>query len=335
MYKKILVVTDNVREQTNGVVTTFRNLEGLAGNDGYSIVYLDPGQFAHFDCPGYPEVKISWPWHMGEKIQAIAPHHVHIATEGPLGLAAKLWLDRQGWRYNTSYHTRWPEFLHDLYHVPAGLTWRYLQWFHQHSGSVLTTTTGMVHELQSHGFVGTLKSWSRGVDRRYLVPSRPRRARGERLQVLYVGRVSREKSLDELCSLHDRYDIVIVGDGPSRHELQSNWPQVKFTGYLWGSDLADAYQDADVFCFPSQADTFGIVIIEAMSMGTPVAAYPVLGPRDIVESGVTGILDWDLNQAIQTASDLDRSRVREHGLTWTWEQCWSIFRQNLVPISYH
>lgn len=332
MHKKILVVTDNVRDQTNGVVTTFRNLEGLAGNDGYSIVYLDPGQFAHFDCPGYPEVKISWPWRMGEKIKTIAPHHVHIATEGPLGLAAKVWLDRQGWRYNTSYHTRWPEFLDGLYHVPPSWTWQYLRWFHRHSGSVLTTTVGMVQELESHGFVGPLKIWSRGVDRRYLVPSRPRERSGDRLRVLYAGRVSREKNLQTLCALHDRYDIVIVGDGPCRHELEQAWPQVEFTGYLWGSDLADAYQDADVFCFPSQADTFGIVIIEAMSLGTPVAAYPVLGPKDIIEPDVTGVLDWDLATAIQRASGLDRHRVKEHGQSWTWEGCWQLFRESLVRV---
>ena len=169
--RRILIITDNCQDQINGVVTTFRNLERVAGSDGYDIVYLDPGQFPHRDCPGYPEVKISWPRGIGRRILEIAPDHVHIATEGPIGLAARLWLDRHGWRYNTSYHTRFPEFINKMYGIPTSWTYAYLRWFHKHSGRVLTTTDTMVSELRARGFDGDIVAWTRGVDRDELQPT--------------------------------------------------------------------------------------------------------------------------------------------------------------------
>jgi glycosyltransferase involved in cell wall biosynthesis len=329
----ILVVTDNTPDQINGVVTTFRNLETQARADGYEIQYIHPGLFCHVSCPGYPEVKLSWPGGLGKKIRDIAPDHVHIATEGPLGLAARLWLDRQSWRYNTSYHTRFPEFVREIYGIPTSITYRYLRWFHKHSGRVLTTTDTMVQELQAHGFDGDIRSWTRGVDRDDLMPSRawshPRQF-GSRPRVLYVGRVSREKNLEALCELSQEFYIDIVGDGPYRAELEREYPQVHFLGYRRGSALADCYAQADVFAFPSRADTFGIVMIEAMSLGTPVAGYPVPGPQDVIEPGVTGYMDEDLGRAIRLCLGLDRDRIRQDAERWTWHHCWSIFRDNLI-----
>ena len=336
MSKTILVVTDNLPDQINGVVTTFRNLEKLAILDGYRIVYLDPGQFQHFDCPGYPEVKLSVPWGIGDKIRALAPDHIHIATEGPVGLAARLWLDHRGWCYNTSYHTRFPEFVNKMYHVPESWTYAYLRWFHKHSGRVLTTTDTMVSELRSHGFEGEVLSWTRGVDRDTLRPTRdwPRsHDYGSRTRVVSVGRVSREKGIEDLLELHGEFDITVVGDGPQRGELQARYPGVQWLGYRTGSALADAYAQADVMCFTSRADTFGIVMIEAMSLGTPVAAYPVPGPQDVIAPGVTGHMDWDLARAIRRCTGLDRDRVQQASARWTWQACWEIFRQNLVPVT--
>ncbi len=333
--RTILVITDNTQDQINGVVTTFRNLERLAGSDGYRIVYLDPGQFCHFGCPGYPEVKIAWPRGIGGRILEIAPDHVHIATEGPTGLAARIWLDSHGWRYNTSYHTRFPEFIHKMYGIPVSWTYRYLRWFHKHSGRVLTTTDTMVAELKSWGFGGDVRAWTRGVDRDELRPTRDwshERQFNQRPRVLNVGRVSVEKNLEALCRLQDEFDITIVGDGPHRAYLEKTYRRVRFLGYRSGFELADCYAQADVFAFPSQADTFGIVMIESLSLGTPVAGYPCPGPQDIIEPGVNGYMDQDLGAAIRRCLSLDRSVVQASSEKWTWHHCWSIFRDNLVEI---
>jgi glycosyltransferase involved in cell wall biosynthesis len=335
MQKRILVITDNLKNQINGVVTTFKNLEKQAQLNGYEIVYIDPDNFSYINCPGYPEVKISWPWGIGQKIKSSQPSYVHIATEGPIGLAARCWLDRNGWRYNTSYHTKFPEFLYNLYKIPQSLTYRYVRWFHKHSGRVLTTTETMVSDLKDHGFEGTIIPWTRGVDRNNLKPNNSKR-RGSYYNlkpiVLNVGRVSKEKGLDDLCKLQDRFVIQIVGDGPYREELEKKYPDVSFLGYKTGQALADCYLNADVFCFPSQTDTFGIVIIESLSLGTPVAAYPVPGPKDILESGLTGHMSWDLEHSINLCLRYDRDRVESASQKWTWENCWKIFESNLVDI---
>ena len=332
MRKKVLIITDNEPTQINGVVTTFRNLETLADRDGYDFVYLDPRKFHHFDCPGYPEVKISWPWGMGRKIKEVNPDHIHIATEGPIGLAANLWCWRHGWKFNTSYHTKFPEFLKKMYGMPEWITYLYLRWFHNHSGIVLTTTDTMVRELNDGGFKSNILSWTRGVDRASLSPTREFKHDNKKPIVLYVGRVSKEKTLDDLCLLQDRFTINIVGDGPDRARLQQKYKSVNFLGYKSGSELADCYAQADVFCFPSKADTFGIVIIESLSLGTPVAAYPVAGPIDILEQGITGYMRDDLGLAIVECLSLDRVTVKEKSAKWTWENCWEIFRENLVTL---
>jgi glycosyltransferase involved in cell wall biosynthesis len=315
------------------VVTTFRNIEHLALTQGYAIAWITPANFAHWSAPGYPEVKLSLPWGIGNLIQDINPDYIHIATEGPVGLAANLWCWRNNWRFNTSYHTRFPEFLKKIYRIPEWITYRYLRWFHNHSGRVLTTTTTMVEELQAHGFRQDVLPWTRGVDRDLLKPTQSHRFYffGTRPVVLYVGRVSREKGLDDLCRLQDQYHVQIVGDGPYRAQLERRYPRVEFLGYLSGSDLANAYTQADVFAFPSRSDTFGIVIIESITLGTPVAAYLVPGPQDIIEQGVTGYMGPDLDQNIRQCLKLNRDKVAEASGQWTWQRCWEIFRDNLVP----
>jgi len=319
-------VTDNLPDQINGVVTTFKNLEDYATRDGYSIVYLDPRKFHHFNALGYPEVKISIPIGIGKAIEAIHADHIHIATEGPIGLAARLYLDRKQIRYNTSYHTKFPEFLKQIYGIPMSWTYRYVRWFHKHSGIVLTTTKTMVNDLIAHGFDGSILPWTRGVNRANLQPNQ-HRIESKIPRVLYVGRVSREKNLDALCKL-THYHIRIVGDGPDRARLEKTYPHVRFLGYKSGSELANEYHNADVFAFPSKTDTFGIVIIEALSLGTPVAAYPVSGPIDILNEK-TGVMNNDLRKAIDQALLLDRNTVQQESTKWTWEQCWRIFKENL------
>jgi len=328
MSKKILIVTDNLKDQINGVVTTFKNIEKRAVLDGYSFLYLDPGKFVHFNCPGYSEVKLSIPWKIGEKIKKMAPDYIHIATEGPIGVGCRLYLNKHNINYNTSYHTKFPEFVNKLYGIPTSLSYKYLKWFHNNSKVVLTTSKTMTDELKLKGFGNKFIEWSRGVEvegNSFEYNHEPSN------NVLYVGRISKEKNLEALLCLQNYYNITIVGDGPERKNLEKKYPKANFVGYKQGYELFDYYKKADVFCFPSLLDTFGVVIIEAMSQGTPVAAFNVTGPKDIVKQGVTGYLGDDLNNSIQKCMALDRKTIYEHSKAWTWEKSWITFKNNLTP----
>jgi glycosyltransferase involved in cell wall biosynthesis len=332
MPKTILIITDNVPGQINGVVTTFKNLEDCADRDGHCVVYIDPSQFPNFACPGYAEVRLCWPHGISKKIKAIHPDFIHIATEGPVGLFARWWCERNHIPYNTSYHTDFAKFLKRMYHVPESVTWWYLRWFHKNSERVLVTTASIEQELTARGFE-RLRVWTRGVDRTYFSSSL-RTGSNIRPVLLSVGRVSREKGLDDFCELDMPWcEKIVVGDGPYRSELERRYPMVKFVGMKKGLDLASHYAQADVMVFTSRADTFGVVNIEALACGTPVAAYPVPGPIDIIESGVTGYLDWNLAHAVERCFTLDRNCVESASLRWTWAACWQIFRDNLVDIN--
>jgi len=329
MSKTILIVTDNLPEQINGVVTTYKNIEAQALADGYNVVYLDPSRFPHINAPRYPEVKLSWVRKIGKKIKEIQPDHIHIATEGPVGLACRVWCDRKNLTYNTAYHTKFPEGIKKLLGVPEFITWAYVRWFHKHSGKVLTTTETMVNDLRDHGFDGSVIPWTRGVDRDIFNPSYRTETVVNGPILVCVSRVSKEKNLDEFCKL-DYPNKIMVGDGPYRKELEAKYPDVQFVGFKTGKELAKYYAMADVFVFPSVWETFGIVMIEAMACGTPVAAFPAPGPLDVVEDGKTGYMDKDLNIAIQKCLELDRDQVVVYSRRWSWENCWKIFKDNLV-----
>jgi glycosyltransferase involved in cell wall biosynthesis len=331
MTKKILIVTDNLPDQINGVVTTYKNIEACAVLDGYRVDYIDPGRFRYVDCPGYNEVKLAIPREMGKKIEEIDPDHIHIATEGPIGLWARKYLSICGYRYNTAYHTKFPEGLKKLFGIPEMVTWPLVRWFHKHSGKVLTTTDSMVAELQSHGFRGEIVSWTRGVDRAIFYPEK--HVRNIQPILVCVSRVSKEKNLEDFFNLdYPNARKIMVGDGPMRETYQVQYPNVEFVGFKTGQELADYYRQADVFVFPSQWETFGIVMIEAMACGTPVAAYPVQGPEDVIDEGVTGCMNDNLKQAVKDALMLDRNQVWTGSQRWSWERAWEIFRDNLVPV---
>jgi glycosyltransferase involved in cell wall biosynthesis len=333
MSKTILIITDNLKDQINGVVTTFKNLESHAVDAGYRVVYLDPGQFPHTACPSYPEVKLALPWKVGKKIAALDPDYIHIATEGPIGLAARLWLDCKGWRYNTSYHTKFPEFIKKIYGIPESWTYRYVRWFHKHSGKVLTTTHTMVKDLRANGFKGDIVAWTRGVDRSVFRSKLRDTTKRDLPILLSVGRISKEKGLDDFCNLDVQGTKIVVGDGPYLAELRTKYPDVTFVGAKSGEELARHYASADVFVFTSRVDTFGIVIIEALSVGTPVAAYPVPGPIDILEQGITGHMSEDLADSVSKCLSYSRDRVEQVSQVWTWDNCWQIFKDNLVDKS--
>jgi glycosyltransferase involved in cell wall biosynthesis len=330
--KRILIITDNLKDQINGVVTTFQNLEQQAYKNGYRIKFIDPSQFPHCGAPGYPEVKLSWPRKIGRLIRSENPNYIHIATEGPIGLSARLWLGCRGWRYTTSYHTKFPEMIKKLYGIPESWTYAYVRWFHKHSDCVLTTTKTMVNDLRLHGFSGDIRAWTRGVDRSIFDPALRTKSEKEKI-LLNVGRISGEKNLDDFCKLQlSNTKKIVVGDGPSKKELKKRYPDVEFVGAKTGRELASYYANADVFVFPSKADTFGIVIIESIACGTPVAAYNVPGPMDILKPGITGYMSDNLQNAVEICLDYPRDLVVEASQEWTWEHCWQIFHQNLVSI---
>ena len=329
--KKILIITDNLPEQINGVVTTYRNIEICGKADGYEFAYLTPEDFSYIDCPKYNEVKLSWPRNMGKKIEAIDPDYIHIATEGPLGVWARKYLSICDIKHNTAYHTKFPEGLKALFNVPESITWRFVRWFHKHSGKVLTTTDTMVAELQAHGFDGDVIPWTRGVDRAIFNPSQRTGTVTNGPILVCVSRVSKEKNLEDFFKLdYPGYQKIMVGDGPMLEKYKAEYPQVHFTGFKTGVDLARYYANAEVFVFPSRWETFGIVMIEAMACGTPVAAYPCQGPADVVEQGVTGFLEEDLATAVHRCIGLNRDQVLAGSERWSWRRAWEIFRDNLV-----
>jgi glycosyltransferase involved in cell wall biosynthesis len=332
MTKKILIITDNLPDQINGVVTTYKNLESHAVLDDYTIDYIDPRRFSYVDCPGYNEVKISYPRNMGKKIKEISPDYIHIATEGPIGLWARAYLSKCNIRHNTAYHTKFPEGLKKLFGIPEVLTWRFVRWFHKHSGKVLTTTDSMVAELKAHGFGGEVVSWTRGVDRNVFEPTLRENLPSKYL--LCVARVSKEKNLEDFFELdYPGYQKIMIGDGPMLETYKKKYPAVHFTGFKTGRDLARYYANAEVFVFPSRWETFGIVMIEAMACGTPVAAYPCQGPADVIEQGTTGFMNENLAHAIDGCLQLSRDRVLEGSQRWSWEKAWQIFRDNQVPVT--
>jgi glycosyltransferase involved in cell wall biosynthesis len=335
MTKTILIITDNLPEQINGVVTTYKNIEAQAVANGYRVDYLDPSRFPHINAPRYPEVKLSWVRGIGKKIEEIQPDHIHIATEGPLGLAGRLWCDRKGITYNTAYHTKFPEGLKKLIGLPEPLTWRYIRWFHKHSGKVLTTTNSMVQELFDNGLSGPIVPWTRGVDRSIFHPAHRGETVAGRPILVCVSRVSKEKNLEKFFEMqYPGATKIMVGDGPMLETYKKQYPDVIFTGFKTGASLAEYYANADVFVFPSQWETFGIVMIEAMACGTPVAAYPCQGPEDVVDEGVTGCMNEDLKQAVKDALMLDRTRVWEGSSRWSWEEAWKIFEVNLIKTKW-
>ena len=328
--KKILIITDNLSSQINGVVTTYNNVEKIGITQGYQFHYLTPELFPYIDCPFYNEVKLALAFNIAKEIQKIDPQYIHIATEGPVGLAARNYLEKSKIRYNTSYHTKFPEGLYTLLGIPESITWRYIKWFHKHTGRVLTTTQSMVDQLESKGLRGNIIPWTRGVDREIFDPALRTKRAGE-IVLVCVSRVSREKNLDDFCSL-DYFSArkIMVGDGPYRAELEAKYPNVEFVGYKTGRELAEYYANADVFVFPSRWETFGIVMIEAMACGTPVAAYPCQGPIDVVDHGQTGFLRENLKQAITECLTLSRHDVTINSHKWSWEAAWRIFRDNLI-----
>lgn len=333
---KICLVTDTW-DNVNGVCTTLRNTVRELRHMGHEVMVIEPSQFRTMPAVGYPEVRLSLNiWKVGRMIGAFKPDAIHIATEGPLGLAARWYckVEKRSIPHNTSYHTKFPEYLNELFRIPVSVGYAVIRWFHKFSTKVLVTTEGMKRELGDHGFE-RLEVWSRGVDGSIFRPDAGMgTTRLAKPILLCVSRISREKGLDDFCGLEIEGTKILVGDGPYRRDLEARYPEVRFVGYKHGSVLAHYYAMADVFVFPSRTDTFGVVMLEAMSCGTPIAAYPVTGPLDVVEQGVNGHMDEDLGVAIANALGCDRTRVAESAKRYTWRACTETFLANLERITW-
>jgi 1,2-diacylglycerol 3-alpha-glucosyltransferase/glucuronosyltransferase len=313
---RLLLITDAWSPQTNGVVTTLRHVRRELRASGVDVAVIHPGLFRTVGLPSYPEIRIAInPWRVGRMIRAARPAAIHIATEGPLGIAARLYLARRSIPFCTSLHTKFPEYVARRTGLPTGLGYRLLRWFHRPSCATLVTTASHRRELERYG-MGRLVVWGRGVDAEAFAPRI--RAGRSRPRLLYVGRIAVEKNLEAFLGMDIDADKVVVGDGPARTELQARYPDADWVGYRFGDELATYYADADVFVFPSRTDTFGLVMLEAMACGTPVAAYPVTGPADVVIDGVNGALDDDLSIATHRALGIPRDACREYALRYSW-----------------
>lgn len=314
---KLLLITDAWVPQTNGVVTTLKQVIPHLNRCGVEVTVLHPGQFRTVSLPGYPEIRVALDaWRVGRRIRAAQADTIHIATEGPLGIAARGYLARRSIPFCTSLHTKFPEYISARTGLPPSFGYAFLRWFHRPARSTLITTQSHKHELERWG-LRHLVVWGRGVDTTLF--TRRRRTMRDRPKLLYVGRIAVEKNLEAFLNLQCDATKVIVGDGPARKQLQARYPNVEWAGYRYGADLVAYYADADVFVFPSRTDTFGLVMLEAMSCGTPVAAFPVTGPVDVVVEGVNGALDVDLGAAVRRALTVDRRGCRRFALEHGWE----------------
>lgn len=330
---RICIVTDAWHPQTNGVVRTLNTTRAMLVAQGHEVRVIEPGMFRSFPCPTYPEIRLSWrpTKQLHAELQAFRPDYLHIATEGPLGMAARSYCLQHGWPYTTSYHTQFPEYVRARAPIPLALSYAWLRRFHGKAARTMVATPSMQQQLQSRGFTN-LARWSRGVDVMLFHPDKRTLLDLPRPISLYLGRVAVEKSIEEFLKLDLPGTKLVVGDGPARAELQRKYPQVVFVGYKYGPELAAHVAAADVFVFPSRTDTFGLVLLEAMACGVPVAAYPVTGPIDVVRAGVTGMLSEDLRAATLSALQMDRQACREHALQYTWEYATAQFYENLAQI---
>ncbi|HEY0293197.1 MAG TPA: glycosyltransferase family 1 protein [Hansschlegelia sp.] len=332
---RVLVVTDTWRPQVNGVVRTIEQIVLGAPKFGAEITLLTTEGFRTVPLPTYPEIRLAivGARQVGRIIDAAAVDHVHISTEGPLGLAARRACLRAGRSFTTSYHTRFPEYVRRRVPIPEWLTYAWLRWFHNAGDGVMVATQSLADELAARGFRRLLR-WTRGVDADRFRPRPGADVFGSPRPVfLFVGRVATEKNLEAFLSLDLPGSKVIVGDGPARAALEAAFPDALFAGVIEGERLVDAYASADVFVFPSRTDTFGIVILEALASGLPVAAFPVGGPADILQGSEAGVLDEDLRRAALAALDIPREIPRALALKHGWDEPTRLFVENVRTVT--
>lgn len=333
---RIALVTDAWLPQVNGVVRTLMATTAELRRRGHEVTIVSPDLFASLPCPTYPEIRLALAGRrrIGRLLAAFAPDSVHIATEGPLGWAARNWCTARQMPFTSAYHTQFPDYLARRTGLPAGLFWPVIRRFHRPASAIMVASPSIRDALDAQG-VGPLRPWSRGVDLDQFGPdvappdvffSLPRPIQ------LCVGRVAPEKNIEAFLRTRHPGTKVVVGDGPDLPRLRDAWPDVLFLGQQSGAALAACYAGADVCVFPSRTDTFGLVMIEALACGTPVAAYPVPGPLDVLDAG-SGAMDDDLERAIARALSLRREDCLARGRAFTWQASTDQFLAALAPVA--
>ena len=333
---RILIVTDAWEPQVNGVVRTIKSTRAELQKMGHEVGLLTPLDFRTVPCPTYPDIRLSLlPGRKARRrIAAFSPQAIHIATEGPLGLAARDYALRQGVPFTTAYHTRFPEYVRARTALPLSVTYRFLRWFHGPAEAVMVPTEVVRRDLVANGFPSAqVVMWSRGVELDVFRPGEQIEHDLTRPIFLYVGRVAVEKNIEAFLRLDLPGSKWVAGDGPDLRKLRAQFPQVKFTGVLDQPTLAKLYNAADVFVFPSRTDTFGLVLLEAMACGCPVAAYPVTGPVDVIGTSPAGALDEDLRAACLRALEIPRAVARRHAERFSWEASTRQFLAHLHPFN--
>jgi glycosyltransferase involved in cell wall biosynthesis len=327
---RILIVTDAWMPQVNGVVRTLATTRDELQRLGHEVEVIGPERFRTVPLPTYPEIRVALrPGGRIERmIDAVRADAIHIATEGPLGLAARNHCVRRGLPFTTAYHTRFPEYVRDRAPVPLAMTYRLLRWFHGPARAVMVATPSIQADLEARGFTNA-RRWSRGVDTRLFRPGPKDAWDLPRPVSLYVGRVAVEKNIEAFLSLELPGSKVVVGDGPALADLKRRYPAVHFAGPRHGEALARAYAGADVFVFPSRTDTFGLVLLEALASGVPVAAFPVPGPLDVIGADGPGVLDEDLRAAVLQALMIPAEACRRHAEGFSWAASAQQFLANL------
>jgi glycosyltransferase involved in cell wall biosynthesis len=333
---RVALASDAWTPQINGVVTTLKATAATLGTLGHEVRIIRPQQLLCLPCPSYPEIRLAvWPGpYVARELKAFRPHAIHIATEGPLGVAVRRYCRARAIPFTTSYHTRYPEYLRARWPIPLATTYAWLRHFHAAAIRTFVSSPSLHAQLSARGF-GRLHLWRRGVDLRRFQP-------GERCHealvhlprplMTYVGRLAVEKNLEAFLGLPVPGTKVLIGDGPQRAALAARYPGSVFLGYRCGAELAQLLGACDVLVFPSLTDTFGLAMIEALACGVPVAAFPVPGPQDVIEPGVTGVLRADLGEAIAGALRLNRQSCAARARAFSWEAATSQFLAGLAPI---
>ena len=330
---RILIYTDAWSPQINGVARTFSQVRAHCERLGHVVAVVSPEQFKTVPCPTYPQIPLAlFPGRRVRRaFEDVRPEAVHVATEGPIGLAARNLMARRGLPFTTSYATRFPEYLSAR--VPLPLSWGYaaMRRFHGPSQGVMVATETIRRDLSARNFANIV-TWSRGVDADLFRPGFEPALSLPRPVHLYVGRVAVEKNIEAFLDLDLPGSKLVVGDGPQLDSLRARYPDTVFAGARFGEDLVRHYAAADVFVFPSRTDTFGLVMLEALACGVPVAAFPVPGPLDVVDGSPAGVLDEDLAAAAARAIRIPPETCRAYALEFSWQACAEQFLANLAPI---
>jgi glycosyltransferase involved in cell wall biosynthesis len=329
---RILVATDAWHPQVNGVVRTLTTMAEAASALGAEVEFLTPLSFPTFAMPSYRDLRVALPRpaKIARLIAASHPDSIHIATEGPIGLLVRRYCRRHELPFTTSFHTRFPDYVSARAPVPESWIWSTLRWFHGASQAVMAATPALANELRERGFRNVVL-WPRGVDTTLFRPRAVDLCQPKPVFIC-VGRVAVEKNLEAFLQLDLPGTKVIVGDGPARFALEQKYPDAVFLGALQGEALAEVYAAADVFAFPSRTDTFGLVLLEALASGLPVAAFPVTGPRDVIGSAPVGVLDEDLRKACLAALAIPAQGCVDFAAKYTWEASARAFIDNMADI---